>query len=240
MNRCIARLCVAILLSAVPVCHSQTVAPVKKPKPESPVTVRQAAPKPSCTNTVSSGTNTITRRLHSMIEKASESQFLQLVSGKQAATGDIRAIRRLFREKQAVLKKINDNLAADYSIDADRNYRYDTSSKTIYELVIAPGTNAIAGDGSSPAGQGRVHMVLDGKEKVERFVQLSTAKQLNSTIVKVLAMLDQEKEKELASQNNALLEKFKVSKDRSYEYDAKTGALYELATLSADGSSVKR
>ncbi|MEI6218694.1 MAG: hypothetical protein WCP86_07320, partial [bacterium] len=93
MNQCIARLCFAVLLSAVPVCHSQIVAPVKKPKPESPVTVRQATPKSSYTNAASRETNTITRRLHSMIEKESESQFLQLVSGKQAATGDIRAIR---------------------------------------------------------------------------------------------------------------------------------------------------
>jgi len=201
--------------------------------------LRQAPASPSLTNAPA-------RRLHSVIEKDSETEFLRLVSQKQTSTDDIRSIRRLFLEKQAVLKKIDDSLASDYAIDGDRNYRYDTSSKTIYELPATPGTNVIgktsakAGDSVSSNNQGRVHLVLKDKSKADTFVQLTTAKQLNSTIIKVLALLDQEKEDELARQNNALLSKFKVSKDRSYEYDAKSSALYELTTAPEDDKRVKR
>lgn len=246
MNRFVARICVAILISAAPVCNGQTATSLKTPKSESTEPAHPASHKPSSTNQVGSGTNKVARRLHSMIEKESESQFLQLVSGKQASVEDIRSITRLFREKQATLKKINDDLASNYSIDGDRNYRYDTSNRTIYELAAAPGTNSLgkaetsATDSSSTNDQGRVHMVLEDKAKAERFIQLTTAKQICSSMIKMLVMLDQEKEKELASQNNALLTRFKVSKDRSYEYDARNRALYELSTGPEDGKNTKR
>lgn len=247
MDRYVVWVCAGVLVSATSMCHGQAAASTNKPKTAVTTPVPPARPKASDTNTVSRSANNVVSRVHMKIGKETEPEFLQLVNDRRTTTEEVRTIKRLISEKQAGLEKIDVQLAASYFIKDDRNYHYDVQAKTIYEITGgSQDTNTAGKTGTAPAGGvlptggKKIHLVLDGKEKADKFVQLTAAKQLASTTIRVLLLLDQEKESELARQNGALLERFGMSRDRSYEYDPGTGTLYELIPVPGAGKSVNR
>ena len=190
VNRYILGPCIAVLVSAGPICQGQAAASTNKS-----MTAAAAAVSPAART--SSGTNDAVRRLHMIIARADQSDFLKLVNDRKLAMDDIRVVARLIREKKAALNRVNGDLATGFSIKGNRNYSYDIKTRTIHAIVgSAPdtdGTDAPAAGVASPAATKQVHMVLDSKEQADLFVRLTASKQLVSTVIRVLALLEQVK-----------------------------------------------
>ena len=238
-NGSLVRLIVASLVSAVCLIHCQTALSDDKTKTPAATPAATpgsyAKPKASSTNTVARNTN-FTSRVHAKITKDVEPEFLSLTKSRKNTTEEARIIKRLIHEKQLLLEMVEKDLATAYKVRKDRNYGYDINTRTVYEINLqSSGTNAVARTGTAANENKQVHMVLDSKEKSDKFVQTTNARQMATMTIRVLAMLEKEKENDLARENRALMDKFSMSRDRSYEYDPKTGTLYELIPVPATG-----
>lgn len=235
-NSYLVRLSVAGFLATACILESQTAFSADKAKTAEATPAAAAAKAKTAPNT------NFTTRVHTKISKDAEPEFLRLVGGRKNAAEESRVVRRLLREKQAMLDKVEKDLAAGYTVRKDRNYSYDGSTKTIYEIESQPsGTNttdkagAAVKKGDPSNEKKKVHMILDSKEKADKFIQMTAAKQTIVLTIRVLAMLEKEKENELARLATALMDKFSMSRDRSYEYDPKTGTLYEMIPVPTTG-----
>ncbi|MEI6808890.1 MAG: hypothetical protein WCN95_09205 [bacterium] len=236
-NNILVRISIAGIVSAVCLIHCQTALSADKAKTSDATPAGYIRPKSSPTNTAARSTN-FTSRVHAKIAKDVEPEFLRLIKGRKNTTEDVHIIKRIFREKQLMLEMIEKDLAANYKVRKDRNYSYDVNTMTIYDIALqASGTNAVARAGAATNDNKQVHMVLDSKDKADKFIQMTGARQIATTTIRVLAMLEKEKENELARENSVLMDKFSMSRDRSYEYDPKTGTLYELIPVPATGKN---
>ncbi|MEI6970038.1 MAG: hypothetical protein WCL44_00855 [bacterium] len=243
MNRFLSGMCVAGLVAAAQLFNGQTAVAAEKAATIDIPPARQAKTPGGSTNTVNRTTNSVLSRVHTRIEKDSEQEFLNLVNGRRNAMEEVRVIKRLIREKQTAIDKTYAALAADYAISRDRNYRYDDKTRTITDITGEQQTTngtAKARTRAESDDRKRVHMVLNSKEKAARFVNLSSSKQLDSIVLQALTVLDREKTGDMTRYNNELLDKFGMSRDRSYEYDSKTGTLYELIPVPVSGKSTSR
>lgn len=182
----------------------------------------------------------VTRRFHLKItDKAVEKQLLQLFTAKNAAMEEIRVIRRMGEEKNREMAELSKGLQGAFSMDPERNYRYDAKSRTIYELVARPGasvTNAVATEEDLDVLFDRkLHRQLTSDDQVKQFARLAAAKKLAMDQIQSLQMLIREKQLELDKIEKMLGEKFSMVRDRNYQYDTKTMKLYELVVIPQKG-----
>ncbi|MFH0908677.1 MAG: hypothetical protein V1929_07940 [bacterium] len=71
-----------------------------------------------------------------------KTRFLRLVASKKLSSDEINILRLLQNEKEIEASNIQQQLVARYAITSDREYRYEKSTRTLYELVPVPAGTA--------------------------------------------------------------------------------------------------
>lgn len=176
----------------------------------------------------------LTKRLHLTItDKADEKTLLQLFTAKNGAMEEIRVIRRMGGEKNQEMAQLNQALQGAFQMDPAKNYRYDASAKTIYELVTKPGVNlatnaALDEESVEKLFDKKLHRQLATEDEVKQFARLAAAKKMTADQIQSFQLSLREKQMELARIEKTLSEKFSMVSDRNYQYDTRTMKLYEL------------
>lgn len=165
------------------------------------------------------------RRYHLHVpDKATETELLRLFAWKRTVTTQLQVLQQLASEKQQELATFSKGLTDKFSIDTSRNYHYDPASRTIYELV--PRAGAAANEAES--FDRKLHRELKTEEEARQYMQLAAGRKLALEEMRVFQAVVVEKQAEMNRVDQALSEKFSVSRERNYEYDPKTMRLYEL------------
>ena len=80
-----------------------------------------------------------TRQLHKQLGgKEEAADFIRLTSSKRLSGQEIDTLSLLMREKQIELAKYDEALLTDFAISRDFMYRYDSKSRTLYQLIPVP------------------------------------------------------------------------------------------------------
>lgn len=177
-------------------------------------------------------TNTV-KRLHLKVsDKAAEKELLQLTGVKRVLLQERQVLRILIEEKRRDLSNFDAEFEKVFGIRRDRNYRYDAKTMAIYEEIekAAAATNA-----PSKAVEPRLLKKLESETDSRKFASLAAGKQIVQDDLVVLMRLGREKDAAMARVESALKEKFSMSRDRNYWYDAKTMRLYEFVDSSSKG-----
>lgn len=180
-------------------------------------------------------TTNATKRYHLLVpDKAAEKELLQLFNVKRVVAAQLQVLTLLTEEKRREMRKFDDDLARNFSVNDKGSYRFDPKTLTIYEQapkVSADATNAAAlgsGMDSSVAMEQRVHMKLKDEAQARQFATLAAAKRITAEELAVFDRVSREKQVEMDRLDRTLKEKFSVSRDRNYWYDTKTMRLYEI------------
>ena len=91
-------------------------------------------------------------QLHRKLKDASAAQtFLRLATAKRVSMEEMASLQLIYREKQMEMAEYDRQLADAYAIVKDRNYQYDPTTKTLYELVkFSEGVEAPEASGVAP------------------------------------------------------------------------------------------
>jgi hypothetical protein len=87
---------------------------------------------------------------HMKLNEEQKTRFLRIVAAKQLATEELSILNLLQNEKSIEANTVHEQMVAKYAISNDREYRYDRTSKTLFELVPVP-AGARTSDGASEA-----------------------------------------------------------------------------------------
>ena len=156
--------------------------------------------------------------------KNQENEYLSLVRQRDQIIFQVGVLNDLQADKKLELGKSNQSLSDQFGIDANRNYEYDAKSQTISELVPGKTTDA---SGAAQVTR-RTLVTLDQKDKVDAFVRLAGAKKVALDAIRVLSLIDAERQVDFKACEESLASKFGLKRDVKYEYDAKTSQLYEV------------
>ena len=209
---------------------------------------------PGKTNAVQGATRTVSRAHMRFENPEDEKQLITLISARRRSQEDYVVISRLIEEKNLEIKTFNELMDKEFGVNKDRNYQFEAESNTIYELVLKEAsaaqqkTQAVTNaEQLKNMYDSKVHRVLKDDVEKNRFVRLAAGKQLAGEQIKMLSLLQNEKEIESESLQEEMARRYAISQDREYRYDSDTKTLFELVTIPADykepakpDSSVKR
>jgi hypothetical protein len=71
-------------------------------------------------------------------DEATAQNFVRLATAKRVSLEEMATLQLIYREKQMELAEYDRQLADAYAIVKDRNYQYDPTTKTLYELIRLP------------------------------------------------------------------------------------------------------
>ena len=172
------------------------------------------------------------RRAHFLVkDPETERSLMQLAESRREREEEIRVILRLYQEKQGELARMNGRLAEKFQISADENYQYDNETKSLYKLTPKEGAQDLAAAGGAAAEDlfdRKLHLSLEPEDMEVTFVRLVSAKKITASELQVLQLLLKEKNMELAKIHSSLKERFSVSPEKHYEYDAEAHTLFEI------------
>ena len=157
----------------------------------------------------------LTRKVHIRFDDdADAKQFIALAANKMKSAEDAQFVAQLFKETEAQRQSVLTALHSQYGIEPDRDYRYDSSSRTIY---------ALSAHGSKKAqGVGSVHRRLTDAAAAKQFVGLAARRQELSRQLVGLQRLYEEKMSALKQANQQLVDSYQIKADRQYQYEAAT------------------
>ena len=203
-----------------------------------------AAPSPAGTVTQAQpgAAATAVRRAHFYVQDDATAQILvQLAESRSFREEEIRVIARLFKEKEAELERMDQRLLERFGVTAEGNYQYDRDSRTLFELTEKQGVDQTAASGAVSADElfdKHTHRTfIEDQEEIE-FVRLASAKKITASELQVLALLSKEKQIELTRVQDSLRERFSVSPEKHYEYDADTRTLFEIVRAVIETTTV--
>lgn len=169
------------------------------------------------------------RRAHfRMPDQEAVDTLVQLADSRRMREEEIRVLARLLREKEGELVRMNDRLRDRFGIAADANYQYDNETKGLFLLVPKSGESAVEGEGADEVFEKRLHRTLDAKQTEIEFVRLVSAKKITASEIQVLKLLLKEKNLELGKVHASLEERFAISPEKHYEFDAPSRTLFEV------------
>lgn len=180
----------------------------------------------------------VVRRYHLLItSKADEKDLVQMMTAKRLVTEEMRVLLALTEEKKQELVRFDQELKEKFAIVPERTYHYDPRSKTIFDQTLKPGvTNVTAGVDPETVFDRKLHKVLKGDEEIRLFASLAMGKRMTQEELGVFARVLREKQMELGRVEKGLKDKFSMSRDRNYWYDAATMRLYELVAPARQGA----
>lgn len=183
------------------------------------------SPETAATNTV--------KRLHlTLTDKDAEKELIQLTAARRVVMQERQVLLMLIDEKKRDLSNFESAFSKTFGIRRDRNYRYDAKTKSIYELEEKSGSDTNA---PGPASEPKLVKKLESESDTRQFASLAAAKQLAQEDLLVLARLVREKEGTSEHLDEALKDKFSMSRDRNYWYDPTSRKLFELVNPSRKG-----
>ncbi len=185
----------------------------------------------------------VVARAHIRLDSdAREQEFLNITAARRRAQEDFLVISRLMQEKQLEIRKFRNELNERFEIDPDGNYEFNEEEGVIYVLTPRGDDVDISGvtgrEDLDEMFERKVHRTLEEKDR-EAFLRLVASRQLASEQVEVLSLLRNEKEIELTTVQQLMVDKYAISNDREYRYDQDTRTLFELVRVPAsfDGGS---
>lgn len=197
--------------------------------------------------TAAPASTNVTKRYHLLVpDKASEKELLQLFAAKRAIADELRVLGMLQEEKRREIRKFDDALSKNFSVNEKGNYRFDPKTKTLYEQVPKAGGMTTTNTAAAANAEGKiettmvfeqkVHMQLKDDEQVRQFAGLAAGKRLTAEELQVFNRVLREKQVEMDRLDKALKDKYSMSRDRNYWYDTKTMRLYEIVPPPKRGS----
>lgn len=175
------------------------------------------------------------RRAHvQMKDQESVDVLVRLAESRQLREQEIRVLTRLHGEKEGELERMNQRLQDRFGIAPDANYQYDNESKSLYLLTPRAGVEAGEGGAAEDLFDRRLHRNLSNKDIEIEFVRLVSAKKITVSEIQVLKLLLKEKHLELNKVNGTLGERFAISPDKHYEFDADSRTLFEVVRPAGD------
>lgn len=184
-------------------------------------------PAPPATNT------NVSRRYHMLVpDRAMEKELLTLFGQKRGIAETILVMRSLTAEKTQEIARFDKELLEKFGMKADLNYSFDPKAMTISEVTFkAPPANGEAAPAGEPQINKKLHRQVKDADEAKALAIAMTAKKLTLDELRVFAMVIKEKQLEIERVNNVLAQKFSMSRDRDYQYDANTMRLYEIVPL---------
>lgn len=172
-------------------------------------------------------TNVVKRFHLAIADKTAEKELLQITGVKHILLQEKQVLMLLVDEKRKALSDLDGELTKVFGIKPDKNYRYDAKTLTLAEV---PDKTASAAKDSPWKKK------LDSESESRKFAALASAKQVTQEDLVVLLRLVREKENSIGRVETLLRDKFSMSRDRNYWYDAKAMRLYEIVPSSKKGA----
>lgn len=229
----LAALCISAAISLGAFWNRKDQEPAPEAAPPSAGTVTQAQPGAGATSI---------RRAHFYIQDDATAQILvQLAESRSFREEELRVIARLFKEKEAELERMNQRLLERFGVTAEGNYQYDRDSRTLFELTAKEDIDESTASGAVSADElfdKHAHRTFIEDQEETEFVRLASAKKITASELQVLSLLLKEKQIELTRVQDSLRDRFSVSPEKHYEYDADTRTLFEIVRAGAETTAV--
>lgn len=157
------------------------------------------------------------RRAHIVFSdpKAYET-FLSVWKRQSTELSNVRMLAQLLEELEADQRKVDGQLLNQYGIQPDRQYRYDVSQSTIFE--VSP---------DRPSDQPRVHQKLSSEASRREFSALLARKESLRLQLQGLSLLIRDRRELLESLRKQLASEYAISRDREYDVDEDAKTVWE-------------
>jgi len=170
-----------------------------------------------------------------------EKQLLTFINARRRAQEDFVVVTRLIEEKNLEIRTFNQQMNELFGIDPDLNYQFDADTGAIFQLVLKPGLTeeqkrqtSINADQLKDFYDFTTLRTLTNEVERTRFMRLAAGKQLASDQIRVLLLLQNEKEIENTTLHEEMASRYAISMDREYRYDDDSKTLFELVLVPKD------
>lgn len=170
-----------------------------------------------------------------------EKQLLTFINARRRAQEDYAVVTRLIEEKNLEIRTFNQQMKELFGIDPELNYQFDADTGAILQLTMKPGLTeeqkrqtSISADQLKDFYDFTTLRTLTNEVERTRFMRLAAGKQLASDQIRVLLLLQNEKEIENNTLHEEMATRYAISMDREYRYDNDSKTLFELVLVPKD------
>ncbi len=188
-----------------------------------------------------SGSRILARPHMRFADPEEEKQLLTFINARRRAQEDYAVVTRLIEEKNLEIKTFSQQMKEMFGVDPDLNYQFDADSGTIFQLVAKPDLadeqkkqTSISAEQLKEFYDFKEHLKLGSEEEKTRFMRLAAGKQLANEQIRMLSLLQNEKEIENSTLHEEMANRYAISMDREYRYDNDSKTLFELVVVPAD------
>ena len=193
------------------------------------------------TTSTSTATRILARPHMRFTEGDEEKQLMTFINARRRAQEDFVVVSRLMEEKKLEVQTFNQQMKELFGVDPDLNYQFDADKGMIFELVMKttlteeqkkqPSVNA---EQLKDFYDFNPHRRLADEQEKTRFMRLAAGKQLATEQIRMLSLLQNEKEIENTTLHEEMARRYSISIDREYRYDNDSKTLFELVVVPAD------
>ncbi len=216
---------------------SETAAPAAPPAPVMPPVIQSKG----AVSGISTNTRTVARAHMRFENPNDEKQLMSFIAARRRAQEDFVVVSRLIEEKQLEISTFNEQMQKEFGVDKDKNYQFEAETGTIFELILKASAaeqqktqQVVNADQLKSMYDFNVHRKLSDEKDRTRFLRLAAGKQLAGDQIKMLTLIQNEKEIENQSIHEEMARRYAISLDREYRYDNDSKTLFELVTIPAD------
>lgn len=170
-----------------------------------------------------------------------EKQLMTFINARRRAQEDFVVVTRLMEEKQLEIQTFNQQMKELFGVDPDLNYQFDAEKGMIFELIKKSTLTeeqkkqtAVNADQLKDFYDFNPHRRLADEQEKTRFMRLAAGKQLAAEQIRMLSLLQNEKEIENTTVHDEMARRYSISIDREYRYDNDSKTLFELVVVPAD------
>ncbi len=170
-----------------------------------------------------------------------EKQLLTFINARRRAQEDYAVVTRLIEEKNLEIRTFNLQMKEQFGIDPELNYQFDADTGAILQLTMKPGLTeeqkrqtTINAEQLKDFYDFTTLRTLTNEVERTRFMRLAAGKQLASDQIRVLLLLQNEKEIENNTLHEEMATRYAISMDREYRYDNDSKTLFELVLVPKD------
>lgn len=170
-----------------------------------------------------------------------EKQLMTFINARRRAQEDFAVVTRLIEEKRLEIKTFDQQMTELFGVNPDLNYQFDADTGTIFELTLKPGLSeeqkkqtSISADQVKDLYDFKEHRKLADEQEKTRFLRLAAGKQLANDQIRMLGLIQNEKEIENNTIHEEMANRYAISMDREYRYDNDSKTLFELVVVPAD------
>lgn len=199
------------------------------------------SPATASTVSTSAATRILARPHMRFTEGEEEKQLLTFINARRRAQEDFVVVSRLIEEKQLEIQTFNQQMNELFGVDPDLNYQFDADKGMIFELVKKSTLTeeqkkqtSVNADQLKDFYDFNPHRRLADDQEKTRFMRLAAGKQLAAEQIRMLSLLQNEKEIENTTVHEEMARRYSISIDREYRYDNDSKTLFEFVVVPAD------